>query len=586
MEGNYSTPVALPKTTFHILLIEDDDDDAFILRELLGEAERFSFILTHANCLQQGAKLLAAKNKYDLVLLDLFLPDGKGAETVQCIQEISPDIPIIVLTGLSDEQLALQFVQNGVQDYLTKGNFDHNGLARSIRYAIERQRMRQQLEKAREIEHYLAYHDVLTGLPNRTLFYDRLEHALAKAKRDKAILGVMFIDLDGFKRINDTLGHGAGDALLKSVAQRLKQCLRESDTLARLGGDEFTIILENIIQETDTIGIAKKIIKTLKKSFPINGREVYVTASIGISLYPFDGSAVEVLVKRADAAMYRAKERGKNAFEFYNISIDSHSLEYFELEHALYKALEREEFVLYYQPLLDLPEKKITSAEALIRWHHPELGLIHPDKFIPIAEETGLIKPLGEWIIETACKHNKALQVAGVGPLQMGVNLSPRQFRQQNLHQKIVQALEDNQLAPACLMIEITENSAMKDVEFTISTLKTFKKLGVKIAIDDFGTGYSSLSYLKRLPADMLKIDRSFIDGLPADAYDVTLTAAIIGLASKMGLRVVAEGVETQEQLEYLESQNCNKIQGYHISKPLTFSELRNILIESNLKCL
>ncbi len=560
-----------------ILLIEDDEGDAFLVRELLMEAEQFNFDLIHVERLSHGLDVLASE-RCDVILLDLSLPDGYGPEIIYPVQEAANGIPIIILTGLDSEGVGIQLVKEGVQDYLVKDSFDSQNLIRAIRYAIERQRMLFQLEKARELEQYLAYHDALTSLPNRKLFYDRLAHTISRARRNDKMVGVMFLDLDGFKRINDTLGHGAGDELLKITAERLKHVIRESDTVARLGGDEFTVIIDHISQEQDVISVCDKILRTLEKPYKIDSNEFFITSSIGVSLYPFDGENIEELIKNADVAMYRAKGAGKNNYQFYNISMDAQAMEHLEMERSLRRALENNELYLHYQPLFNMQQKTITSLEALVRWQHPELGNIPPSKFIPIAEETGLINPLGEWIINTACIQNKTLQAEGYQPVRVAINLSTHQFRDKNLFETVTNALDKSRLNPQFMSLEITESSVMRDVEYAIDTLQAFKDLGIQVAVDDFGTGYSSLSYLKQLPADTLKIDRSFIDGIPTDRNDASITSAIIGLAHNLELGVVAEGVETSEQLSYLQQLKCDEMQGYHLSKPLPFDTLKTVM--------
>ncbi len=577
MKPNESRENSLTRP-IRILLIEDDGDDAFLFREWLSEANHTGFQLTHVERLGCGLEMLKKGRAFDLILLDLSLPESPEGDVVAPVINVAGGIPIIVLTGLENDALGLDLVKMGVQDYLVKQKADGKTLIRAIRYAIERQRMIQQLARARELEHYLASHDVLTGLPNRKLFYDRLKQSLTRARRHGHLVGILFLDLDGFKRINDTLGHSAGDKLLKEAARRLKEMLRESDTISRLGGDEFTIVLDNIHREQDVRHIAEKILKILSEPYAIGEHQLFVTGSIGVSMYPFDGTDVETLVKHADIAMYRAKSHGKNTCQFYNVTMDSQGMAQLELERDLRQAVDQQQFVLHYQPLFSLKKGKVSALEALVRWQHPKLGMIPPNKFIPVVEETGLIDRLGEWIIQTACKENRQLQVDGYYPLRVAVNLSAHQFRERNLHDKVFAALQTSGLDPEFLCLEITETNIMRDIEYTIDTLRAFKEQGIRIAIDDFGTGYSSLSYLKKLPADSLKIDRSFIDGVPSDQNDTSITSAIIGLAHNMSMGVVAEGVETAEQLSYLRTMSCDEMQGFHFSRPMAMENLRTIL--------
>ena len=423
------------------------------------------------------------------------------------------------------------------------------------------------------IRHQASY-DLLTGLPNRLLFNDRLSLALANTHQKGEILAVLFLDLDGFKKINETLGHGVGDRLLQDVAQRLKKCLRESDTIARWGGDEFTLLLTPIVSAESAAQIAQGILSVFNLPFQIEGKgEFYIKASIGIALAPYDGEDAETLLKNADAAMHRVKQQGRNNYQLYTTCIGTQALEKMILENNLYKALERGEFLLHYQPQIDLKTGKIVGMEALLRWQHPEQGLIPPNRFIPLAEETGLINQIGEWALRTACAQNKAWQLAGLPPLRMAVNLSARQFMQQNLSDKIAQILKETGLEPRYLEIEITETTAIQDIDFTISVLQTLKNMGIYISMDDFGTGYSSLSSLKRFPLSTLKIDRSFIDDAP-------IIKAVIALGHGLNLKVIAEGVETPGQLEFLREVKCDDVQGYFLSKPLSAEAATNLCIQ------
>ncbi len=450
-------------------------------------------------------------------------------------------------------------------------NADEIKLAQSLGIHVYMSIMQRRVEDT--IRHQASY-DLLTGLPNRLLFNDRLALALANTHQQGEILAVLFLDLDGFKKINETLGHGVGDRLLQDVAQRLKKCLRESDTIARWGGDEFTLLLSPIVSAEAAAQIAQQILSAFNLPFQIEGKgEFYIKASIGIALAPYDGEDVETLLKNADAAMHRVKQQGRNNYRLYTPSIGTQALEKMVLENNLYKALEREEFILHYQPQIDLKTGKIVGMEALLRWQHPEQGLIPPNRFIPLAEETGLINPIGEWALRTACAQNKAWQLAGLPPLRMAVNLSARQFMQQNLIEKIAQVLEETGLEPRYLEIEITETTAIQDIDFTISVLQTLKNMGIYISMDDFGTGYSSLSSLKRFPLSTLKIDRSFIDDAP-------IIKAVIALGHGLNLKVIAEGVETPGQLEFLREVKCDDVQGYFLSKPLSAEAAANLCIK------
>ena len=560
-----------------ILLIEDNAGDARLLKETLEEDKAIHFHLNHVERLSEALSLLE-ENRYDVIFLDFSLPDGQGLEMIAHLQDRAHAIPIILLTGTNDENLAIESVKNGAQDYLVKEDVNANLLVRSMTYAIERQRLLAEMEKARQLERYLAYHDALTHLPNRQLFYDRLEQAIVHAKRSSTMVAVLFVDLDDFKRVNDNNGHGSGDMLLQSVANRLKENLRESDTIARIGGDEFTIMLSNIVKVEDAVKVGQKLLQEFTQPFIVADRKFFISASIGISLYPIDGTDTETLIKTADVAMYRVKGQGKNNYQLYNLSMDAKAFEHIALENSLRKAIDRKELTIYYQPQASLETGEITGLEALVRWQHPEFGLVPPSKFIPLAEETDLIVPLGEWVMRVACQQNKVWQDIGLQPVPLAINLSAKQFYEKHLTHTIDEVLRTTGLDPKFLMLEITESSTMHDVDYTVSTLSVLKEMGIQIALDDFGTGYSSLSYLKRFPLDMLKIDRTFVKGVPDDRDDAAIITAIIALAHSLENKVIAEGVETKEQLKFLKGLACDQMQGFYLSRPVPAKEIIRFL--------
>jgi len=430
---------------------------------------------------------------------------------------------------------------------------------------------------------FLANHDALTHLPNRALLQQRIEQSLVRAQRHHMKIAVLFIDLDRFKIINDTLGHDAGDILLQEAAKRLKHCLRESDTVARQGGDEFVVLVEDFSDEQYLTTIARKIMSALAQPFILMGQELHVSASIGIAVYPQDGADVFSLLKNADVAMYRAKDSGKNTFNFYAAENNSHSVELLALESGLRRAMERKEFILHYQAKIDLQTQQIIGAEALLRWQHPEMGLLSPVHFISLAEETGLIIEIGAWVLQEACRQAKVWEASCERPVSVAVNLSARQFREDTLKATIEHALATSDLRPEYLELEITESMIMQNAERAREVLQYFRNLGTKVSIDDFGTGYSSLSYLKEFPIDSLKIDRSFVRDIPHHSDDVAITKAIIAMAHSLGMLVVAEGVETSEQLNFMAAEGCDQMQGYIFSEPISADGFSDLLVGVNV---
>ena len=423
----------------------------------------------------------------------------------------------------------------------------------------------------------LALYDSLTGLPNRATFYSLIKQALVVANRDNITGGIMFIDLDRFKNINDSLGHGAGDELIRRVSARLKTCLRSSDVIARLGGDEFVVSLFDVKTAPAAAIVAKKMLATFATPFLIEGHEISISASIGISVYPDDSVDLDNLIKFADIAMYRAKDRGRNTYLFYANDMNVRSLDRLQLESDLRRALDRRELLLHYQPQANIHTGEMTGAEVLLRWQHPEKGMVSPGQFIPLAEETGLVVGIGHWVLDQAVAQNKAWQKQGLPVVKLAVNVAAQQFHP-DLVNEVSAVLKEHQLEHEFLELEITESMVMNNAEQVIEMLKEMEKLGVRMSLDDFGTGYSSLSYLKRFPIHKLKVDQSFVRGLPSDENDVAITRAIIGMGKSMGLKVIAEGVETREQLEFLRAEGCDEIQGYLFSRPVPASEFIKLL--------
>ncbi len=433
---------------------------------------------------------------------------------------------------------------------------------------------------------HLAQHDFLTGLPNRLLLTERLAHAIGLAERHRRQLAVLFLDLDYFKHINDSLGHAIGDELLQLVADRLADCVRATDTVCRQGGDEFVILLGEIEQPQDAANVSEKLLAAFAVPYLIRGHELHVTLSIGISVYPDDGADVDSLMQNADTAMYDAKASGRDNYQFFRADMNTRAVRRLFVENSLRRALKQKEFLLYYQPKIDLGSGMMTGAEALIRWLDPELGLILPEQFVPIAEECGLIVPVGRWVLREACRQVKAWLDAGLSAVPVSVNISAVEFRQKGFLEGVALILKETGLAPRYLELELTESVLMHDAEASASVLKALKVVGVQLAIDDFGTGYSSLSYLKRFPIDTLKIDQSFVRDLATDSDDATIVSAVIGMGRNLKQRVIAEGVETQEQLAFLKTQQCAEGQGFHFSHPLSAVDFEGLLANGNGKLL
>jgi len=421
---------------------------------------------------------------------------------------------------------------------------------------------------------YVTFHDPLTGLANRSLFYDRMHKSISRAKRSKSSMAIMLLDLDRFKNINDSLGHDAGDEFLKQAAKHMQEVLRDTDTVARLGGDEFVVVLENINKVEDVENIAQKLLDCLAQPVDVHEHEIAATASIGVSLFPNDGDTIDQLLKHADTAMYRAKAAGKNRYQFYLSAMSDTAVNYLLLENDLRRAIEQNELCLYYQPQIDLHTGRIIGLEALVRWQHRDRGLVTPMHFIPLAEETGLIEPLGNWVLKHACTRFKAWLDGGLNFGKIAVNLSTRQFRQEKFEITVHDILKATELPPEFLELEITESSAMENAANTIDMLKTLSQMGSSLAIDDFGTGYSSLSYLQRFPIQKLKIDRSFINNIDRDKQESAIAKSIIDLAHNMSLQVIAEGVERLTQSRWLIDRGCDQVQGYYYCKPLSEEDL------------
>jgi diguanylate cyclase (GGDEF)-like protein/PAS domain S-box-containing protein len=684
-----------------VLLVEDNAGDVRLLREMLREPGTQTTQLMHVGCMRD-AELFLGERAVDVLLIDLGLPDVQGLDAVRWAHAVAPRVPLVVLTGLDDESLAIQALQEGAQDYLVKGQIETRPLLRALTHSIERKHMeealfaekeraqvtlncigdgvictdvsgritflnlvaqkltgwsgpeaelrprdevfqvldaaRQRLSSAppgmtqepartvqppsnrilirrdgfaipieesiapihdrlgemtgavfvfrdvsvaramsQEIAHS-AEHDFLTGLPNRKRLNERVNQAIALARRHATQVAVLFLDLDGFKHINDSLGHPIGDRLLQSIAKRLVDCSRASDTVSRQGGDEFIVLLSEVDQAEDAATAANRILASVAEAHTIDGHDLHVTMSIGMSLYPSDGADAETLIKNADTAMYQAKENGRQGYQYFRPAMNARAVERQSIEAGLRRAMERHEFSLHYQPKINFKTGAITGAEALLRWTHASRGLVPPAQFIPVAEDCGLIVPIGNWVLRTACEQARAWADAGLPVATMAVNVSSMEFRDENYLERLYRILGETGLDPRLLELELTESVLMKHADSAAAILQALRERGVQVAVDDFGTGYSSLSYLGKFPIDALKIDQSFVGRIINAADDATIVTAVIAMARSLNLRVVAEGVETLAQLTFLRNHECDEAQGYYLGRPVMPQQFAKLL--------
>lgn len=564
-----------------ILVIEDDSNVRTLILKLL-KAEGFDAISAADG--RMGVQL-ARVHEPDLIICDIMMPECSGYEVLEQLRQdtVTATIPFIFLSAKSDRTDLRQGMDLGADDYLTKP-FKRAELlgaisARLSKQAAVTQPYINEMKRAAQTLSQLAYRDPLTNLPNRIFLHHQLQEALRQAKKTQQLVAIFCINLDRFKAINTNLGYSKGDLLLQAVAERLNQTLADDGIVARLGGDEFSLLLTQITTREQAASKAQKVLQLLAEPYDLDGHYAQVQTSIGIAIFPEDHGSADRLLHQADTAMRHAKLQGSSKYQFYALEMDALAAERQLMESKLDLALERLEFQLFYQPQVNLITGRIIGAEALLRWQHPELGLVYPGKFIAIAEETGLIIPIGEWALRTACTQARAWQVANPSRIRVSVNLSARQFRQEGLVQVVAQVLEETQLDPDLLVLELTETCVMENVEASVLTLRQLKEMGVHISIDDFGTGYSSLNYLKRFPIDTLKIDQSFVREVTLDANDAAIARAIIAMAQSLQLKVIAEGVETEEQSNFLRQSGCHAMQGYLFSRPLPAPEFEKLLL-------
>jgi diguanylate cyclase (GGDEF)-like protein len=528
---------------------------------------------------------LAQEQLPDLILCDVMMPGLDGYGVLRALRQnpATAAIPFIFTTAKASKADFRQGMELGADDYLTKP-FTSDELVAAIATRLKKraaiaQRYTTKLKQAEEKLNYSVYYDSLTNLPNQLLLRKRLNQLLIQGNYNERLLTILTLSLEQFNQINSTLGHPFGDLLLKAVAERLIASVGENDTVARLQADRFAIILATLDQKQEAANVAQTILDVLSQPFILDGHEVFITVNIGIALHPFDGSDIDTLLKNADIAMYIAKKQEGTNYQFYSRDMNVEFSNQLALKTSLHHGLERAEFQVYYQPQVDLQTRQIVGAEALLRWQHPEWGLVSPAKFIPLAEEIGLIIPIGDWVLRTACRQTKLWQAAGFPHLRIAVNISGRQFSQQDFSKRLVQILKETGLDPKYLELELTETIVIKDPEAAIITLNELKALGIQISIDDFGTGYSSLSYLKKFPFDTLKIDQGFVRDITNDAKNAEITTAIIQMARGLNLKVIAEGVETEAELSFLYQQQCDEIQGYLFSRPVSAKEFERLLI-------
>ncbi|MDQ3742810.1 MAG: EAL domain-containing protein [Acidobacteriota bacterium] len=566
-----------------ILIVDDERQIRWLLSNLLSEQHECA----EADSAEKALELIG-REKFDLVLSDITMDGITGLEMIPRVLELAPDAVVIMVSAESNIESAIEAMRAGAFDYVTKP-FDFRQVEVAVRRGLEhralldaKRRYERDLEelvqrRTEELNHAVS-HDGVTSLPNRVLFNDRLGQAVSAATKGGQTLAVMLLDLDRLKAVNESLGYAAGDRLLRVVAERVRGCLGGDETVARFGGDELSLLTNPVRGAAEVAAMAGSILEALGRPVELDGHEVYVTASVGVALFPHDGDDAEALLSRAAAAMYTARGQGGNCFRFYSADMEAEALKRLSLECDLRRALERGEIILHYQPQVEMATGRVVGAEALVRWQHPRQGLIPPAEFIPLAEATGLIVPIGEWVLRAAIRQCGVWQEGGLAPLRVAVNLSARQFQQPDLVEMVRGSLAEAGFEPGRLELEITESSVVSDRDVAVAALRELRAMGVRVAIDDFGTGHSSLSHLKHLPVDTLKIDRSFIRDMAADPNDEDIVGAVVKLGHSLGLNVTAEGVEEEAQSSLLGALGCDEAQGYLFGRALPPDDFEKLL--------
>ncbi len=563
-----------------LLIIEDNHFDATLLKNCIGQTPDSFCVLSFTDSIAGSAKRLH-DNNIDVIILDLDLPDSQGLDTISNVTRLNPRVPIVVMTDRSDPEIGINAIKQGAQDFINKNELSLSTLRKSIFYAIERKRLLVEMEIMKQHEHELAMLDVLTGLPNRLSLMNNLETVIQHAKRTGEEFSVLFIDLDHFKPVNDIQGHQIGDQVLKSVARRLTEVLRESDIVARIGGDEFICLIHDIKNLAGVSNAAHKINMNIQEPFEVNNKKYNIGCSIGIAIYPKDGETSDELINAADKAMYMAKKNGRNQHEFAHPDMNKRARQDSFLENELRSALTNIELCLYYQPIVNIKKNTIDECEALIRWNHPEKGLLPPGAFIPYAEQSHLIIEIGEYVIRQAALYSKKLKQNNID-ICIHINISASHFMKPNFISRMETILHEANIDNANLNIEITESLLMYSTSYVHQHFKRLNQLGIKISVDDFGTGYTSMKYLFEYPISTLKIDRSFIRNIHKTVKDLSIVKSFISLSEHLGLEIIIEGVENHEQLNVLKDLGCENIQGFYFSKPLPINEFESFLKEYN----